>query len=169
MPTPEPQAIPDTEARQALEALSPANWRSDLAVAGVSVESVTGTTREAVTAVLNRLGRNLVAIQRPVRSALQNLLDELAGQSFGALEDNQAVTREVQAILSRLGLRVVCPKPGCGEPAYLRCAAAGNSKKGVFQFDHATTPRRTHLGSAVFPRMMLTDAPPDRRRAGGTS
>lgn len=124
-------------------------------------------TGEAATALIGLLGERLDALQLPVRQAIQKLLDGLVGHSFGTLAANQAITREVQALLARLGVRVVCPKIGCGLPSALRCAAAGNSKTGVFQFDHTTGRKRTtHLGGSTFPPLTLVDAPPDGRRGG---
>lgn len=61
--------------------------------------------------------------------------------------------------------RVACPKVGCGQPAILRCAAAGNSKIGVFQFDHSIDGKRTsHLGTSALPTLHFVAAPADRRR-----
>jgi hypothetical protein len=142
-------------------------WSQTIRVAakGGGPTDVTRASRESVAHILDQLNDSLEGLIRPVRDAMQQLLAALEGKSFGSLEANQAVTRRVQQLIERLGMRVACPKTGCGEPALLRCAAAGNSTHGVFQFDHSVAGKRTtHLGSSLFPPVRLVDAPTDRRR-----
>jgi hypothetical protein len=169
MPTPEhdhEQAV-----QQALVALHHDWGQATIEAMKVgSSDSITHQTRTAVIALLRELGGHLGTFQRLVRRSLQDLLNASVGQSFGSLEANQAITREVLDLLNRLGLRFVCPREGCGRPAALRCTAAGISRHGVFQFDHAAGGRRTtHKGSSVFPRLTLVPAPADRRRSERTS
>jgi hypothetical protein len=163
-PTPDPA---DTEALRVLSDLESDRWERTLVLSGLKSDLLpSDRAREAVAGLLARLTADLFALHGPLQRALQEVLNATAGKSFGSLEANQVVTRDVQDLLNCLGLRVVCPKQGCGRPASLRCAAAGNSKTGVFQFDHSAGRKRTtHLGPSKFPKLSLTDAPADRRRA----
>jgi hypothetical protein len=121
-------------------------------------------------ALLSELENHLAVLVQPVRDAIAVLLEQVQGTSFGSLEENQDVTKRIGQLLQLLNLRVACPKPECGRPATLRCAPAGNSTHGVFQFDHAVNGRRsTHLGSSRLPHLRLVPAPSDRRRAGPSS
>jgi hypothetical protein len=154
-----------------LSALEPERWRLTLEKEGVTpAAEITDRTRDGIARVLCQLGDGLTALNSPVRRGLEELLLALAGKSFGSLEANQVVARGVQELLNRLGLRVACPKEGCGRPAVLRCAAAGNSKQGVFHFDHSSGGKRTtHMGSSAFPCLTLVNTPPDRRRSARSS
>jgi hypothetical protein len=168
---PSPESTDGADARNALAALEPDQWQHSVETAGLSAPAeITDDARQSLANLFNQLDGHLSAIQKPVRQALQAVLNAIAGQTFGSLQANQAVARGVQDLLNRLGLRLVCPKVGCGQPASLRCAAAGNSKSGVFQFDHSAGRKRTtHKGSSTFPQVTLTDAPADRRRADRAS
>lgn len=158
-------------ALRALSLLDAEAWELTLRQSALSVHSSPADQpASAVLGLLAQLAAACSAVQDPVRRATQQLLDAMAGRRFGDLSDSKAVARGTQGLLTRLGLRVVCPKAGCGQPATLRCAAAGNSKSGVFQFDHSAGPKRTtHLGSTTFPQLTLTDAPVDRRRSDRAS
>jgi hypothetical protein len=153
--------------QEVLAFLEGSHWKRTIDASGITAATseVTHDTREAILSLLGQLNHNLTVLQGPVQGGLQDLLGLLAGRSFGSLVANQAVAREIQELLNRLGLRVACPRQGCGLPASIRCAAAGNSRHGVFQFDHSVGGRRTtHLGSSLFPLLQLVPAPPDRRK-----
>jgi hypothetical protein len=162
---------PDTPLEAVVAALEVERWRRALEEEGLTpAAEITAKARDGISRVLRQLGDGLTALNAPVRRGMEELLIALAGKSFGSLEANQAVARGVQGLLNRLGLRVACPKAGCGKPAVLRCAAAGNSRQGVFHFDHSSSNRRTtHMGSSAFPSLTLVDAPPDRRRSNPSS
>ncbi len=167
MPLPEHPQADNEQLRQVLAALQPEQWRQSLDRSGVHTAArITEETRVQIGQLLKDLSRGLDVLNLPFRKALQELLNYLAGKSFDSLESKQAVAKEIQEIISRLGLRVACPKEGCGLPAIIRCAAAGNSKQGVFQFDHSSSSgrRTTHMGSSTLPRLTLVPIPPDRRR-----
>lgn len=171
MPLPEHPQADDEQLRQVLDALDPEQWRETLERSAIPATAhTTAETRGRVGQLLQDLSRSLDVLNDPVRKALQELLDGLAGKTFDSLESKQAVTREIQGLLNRMGFRVACPKEGCGLPAMIRCAAAGNSTQGVFQFDHSSgTARTTHKGSSAFPSLTLVAAPPDGRRSKRSS
>ena len=96
----------------------------------------------------------LKVVRQPAIERLQLALDHFRGSDFGTLETKKAVARAVQTLLIDLELRVKCPT--CGEPAYLRCSLAGNTRPGTFQFQHARKGRQTHHGGAKkFPGLKL--------------
>jgi hypothetical protein len=123
------------------------------------------TTEDAgkIGANLDKIEAGVVSRLAPLVAELQELLDGLAGRSFGSLEANQAVTRQLVALLNRLGMRVECP--GCGQPAIPRCAPMARRKDGAFRFEHRLPGRTTyHLAAAALPRLKLVPHPPDLRR-----
>jgi len=120
---------------------------------------------EALTQVAGQITtcrREIELHQAAVRRSIENTVRGLAGLNCGTFEANRAAAKSVQQLLAESGLRVACPE--CGQPAILRCQRAGNSKTGVFQFDHVVAGRRTfHGGSTSFPLVTVTPAPPRRR------
>jgi hypothetical protein len=101
-----------------------------------------------------------------IRRSLEVTLNNYTGMSFGSLRNNQAFMRNVHALLEENGLRIACAE--CGAPSILRCQSAGNSKTGVFLYDHYLETGRTfHGGPSTFPHVTLVPKPP-RRRAGGS-
>lgn len=102
------------------------------------------------------------AFQEAIRRSLEVTLNHYEGMSFGSLHNNQAFTRAVHELLEGNGLRIECPE--CRTPAILRCQSAGNSKTGVFLYDHYLDSGRTfHGGRSTFPRIKLVSKPPRRR------
>jgi hypothetical protein len=102
--------------------------------------------------------------QEEIRKRLERTLHALVGKNFGTLTANQAVAGRVHQVLESKGLRVQCPE--CGSAAILRCQGAGNSKTGVFLFDHYLENGRTfHGGPTTFPWVTLVAKPPRRKRA----
>jgi hypothetical protein len=73
-------------------------------------------------------------IQLSIRETLERHLALFAGWNFGSLDKNQAFANRIHELIDQYGLRVVCLQ--CGAPAILRCQNSGNSKAGVFLFDH---------------------------------
>lgn len=102
------------------------------------------------------------AFQRAIVVSLEITLNGYAGWNFGSLQNNRTFVRSVHELLDANGLRVECPE--CGAPAILRCQAAGNSKTGVFLYDHYLETGRTfHGGRTTFPEVKLVAKPPRRR------
>jgi len=102
------------------------------------------------------------AFQEAIRRSLEVTLNSYSGMSFGSLHGNQTFTRNVHELLEGNGLRIECPE--CGTPAILRCQSAGNSKTGVFLYDHYLASGRTfHGGRSTFPQVKLVAKPPRRR------
>lgn len=112
---------------------------------------------------MDQLTRQLHHMQRSIRQTIERSLQELRGQSFGSLPENQRFARLVQTLLESHGLRVRCPE--CGHPAILRCSRSGSSGSGAFVFDHYIERRRTfHGGGATVPQLRII-AKPSRRGA----
>ena len=102
------------------------------------------------------------AYKDAIRVSLEITLNSYSGWNFGSLRNNQTFTRQVHELLDANSLRVECPE--CGAPAILRCQSAGNSKTGVFLYDHYLTSGRTfHGGPTTFPPVKLMAKPPRRR------
>jgi hypothetical protein len=103
----------------------------------------------------------LSELLEPLKGELQELLEGLEGHSFG-LASNKSLTDAIQMLLTRLGLRVRCPR--CKAPAHIRCRATKTAKDGSFQFEHSGGRQTNHGGGTMFPKLKLVPAPPDRRR-----
>lgn len=102
--------------------------------------------------------------QKAIVHAIERQLQMFSGWNFGSLKDNQSFAREVHQLLESHGLRVQCPE--CGSPAILRCQNAGNSKTGVFLFDHYLDKGRTfHGGPTTVPELWIVPRPPRRKRS----
>ncbi|MCA9162666.1 MAG: GAF domain-containing protein [Planctomycetales bacterium] len=102
--------------------------------------------------------------QTEIRHAIEQMLARFAGWNFGSLKENQAFAKQVHQLLDENGLRAECTE--CGAPAILRCQAAGNSKTGVFLFDHYLDTGRTfHGGRSQFPKLRLVIKPPRRTKS----
>ena len=100
--------------------------------------------------------------QEAIRRSLEVTLNSYIGMSFGSLRNNQAFMRSVHELLEENGLRIACAE--CGAPSILRCQSAGNSRTGVFLYDHYLETGRTfHGGPSTFPRIRLVPKPPRRR------
>ncbi|QDS96710.1 hypothetical protein FF011L_55220 [Roseimaritima multifibrata] len=116
---------------------------------------------------MGQVNQQIHHYQRAIRLSIENYLHDLAGKTFGSVEENQAFTREVQQWLESHGLRVRCPE--CGHPAILRTSKSGNSAGGLFVFDHYIDGRRTfHGGGSTIPKVRLIAKPPRRPRAAAS-
>ena len=103
------------------------------------------------------------AFKEAIRVSLEITLNGYASWNFGSLKNNQTFSRYVHELLDANSLRVECPE--CKAAAILRCQAAGNSKTGVFLYDHYLDRGRTfHGGPTTFPRVKLVAKPPRRKR-----
>ena len=74
------------------------------------------------------------SFKHAIQVSLEVTLNSFAGSNFGSIQNNKTFARSIQELLDSNGLRVACPE--CGSPAILRCQSAGNSKTGVFLYDH---------------------------------
>ena len=102
------------------------------------------------------------AYRDAIRKSLEVTLNSYTGWNFGSLKNNQTFAKTMHNLLDENGLRVVCAE--CGAPAILRCQSAGNSKTGVFLYDHYLATGRTfHGGPSTFPRVTLIAKPPRRK------
>ena len=103
------------------------------------------------------------AVQRSIRETLERHLAIFAGWNFGSLEKNQSFANRIHELIDQYGLRVACSQ--CGAPAILRCQNSGNSKAGVFLFDHYLENGRTfHGGPTTVPELKLVAKPARRKR-----
>jgi hypothetical protein len=117
---------------------------------------LTEATRE-----LQALTGHLQALQSQIQQEIESKLQQFRGWSFGSLADNQEFAKLVHQLLDSHGLRVVCPE--CGNAAILRCLRAGNSKNGVFVFDHYLDSGRTfHGGPTTIPLLKVIVKPARR-------
>ena len=99
----------------------------------------------------------------PIIREVQKDLDALEGTSFSSFEENRTLVNAINALLSRLGMRIECAKKDCGAPSYVRCT--DSSKTGAFQFEHKENGRKTHhQGKNELPRLKIIPA-----REGGNS
>ena len=102
--------------------------------------------------------------QKAIRDSIEHTLSSFVGWNFGSLKENQTFAAQVHDLLDGLGLRAECPE--CGEAAIIRCQSAGNSRSGVFLFDHYLETGRTfHGGPTTFPQVKVCSKPPRRRRS----
>jgi hypothetical protein len=115
----------------------------------------------------NVLSGQLQAFQTQIKQTIESKLKKFHGWSFDSLAENQAFAKSLHQILESHGLRVRCPE--CGHPAILRCLRAGNSKNGVFVFDHYLESGRTfHGGPTTIPSLKIV-AKPARRSSNSAS
>ncbi len=111
---------------------------------------------------LQRTAAQAEQMQDQIRQQIEASLKNLAGKNFGTLAENQAITKQVHALLDSKGLRAICPE--CRAAAILRCQKAGNAKTGAFMFDHYLDTGRTfHGGQTTFPELSLTPKPARRQ------
>lgn len=113
---------------------------------------------------LESVGEEIQHHQQAIRHSIEQKLAAFCGWNFGTLAENQVFAARVHELLESNGLRVECPE--CGAPAILRCQGAGNSKTGVFLFDHYLETGRTfHGGPTTFPGVKVVAKPPRRKPA----
>ncbi len=114
-------------------------------------------------AQIQQLEGEIEAYQLSIQKTIEARLRQFQGWTFGSLAENQQFAKMVQKILEEHGLRVRCPE--CGNASILRCANAGNSKNGVFVFDHYLDSGRTfHGGPTTFPAITVVPKPARRIR-----
>ncbi len=89
---------------------------------------------------------------------LQELLARLNGPNhaieFRTPDEKKAFARSLQRLLKRLGLRLRCPE--CGGPSAIRGGVYGNSKQGVFRFEHSAAGKKiSHATTTDLPRLTV--------------
>ncbi len=92
---------------------------------------------------------------------IEGHLHSLAGARMDSLLGNQMLAKSLHQMLDSHGFRIRCPE--CGEPAIMRCLAAGNSQTGSFVFDHVLSQGRTfHGGRSSVPKLEVVPKPTRR-------
>ncbi|MEY4566366.1 MAG: hypothetical protein RLY14_1336 [Planctomycetota bacterium] len=122
-------------------------------------------TISQATHAVDSLKEEIRSYEESLRKSIEARLRQFQGWAFGSLQENQAFAKMVHELLDQHGLRVQCPE--CGNPAILRCLKAGNSKNGVFVFDHYLDDGRTfHGGPTAVPALTLIGKPQRRPNLG---
>jgi len=112
--------------------------------------------------VLQQTSQDVETIQQQILVRIEQTLQQFVGKNFGSLAANQAIAKQVHALLDSKGLRVRCTE--CGSAAILRCQKAGNAKTGAFMFDHYLDSGRTfHGGQTTFPEVSVVPKPARRK------
>lgn len=102
------------------------------------------------------------AFRAEQKAHLQMALDELAKEpvKFQSADEKHVFASLLTQLLSRLGLRLKCQLPNCGEAAVLRGGRYGGTKHGVFQFQHPVGGKgTTHVATSGLPRLELVEMP----------
>jgi hypothetical protein len=113
------------------------------------------------TMAVDQLKVEIRSYEESLKRSMEARLRQFHGWAFGSLVENQAFAKMVHELLDQHGLRVKCPE--CGNAAILRCIKAGNSRHGVFVFDHYLPTGRTfHGGPTTVPNLTLISKPQRR-------
>ena len=124
--------------------------------AGQSAETSIGTVIE--------LASLLNAARSETIRRIEAKLSSMEGSRLDSLQANQLLAKSLHQLLDGHGFRLRCPE--CGEPAIMRCLAAGNSPTGSFVFDHYLPQGRTfHGGRSSIPKLSVV-AKPARQTVG---
>lgn len=111
---------------------------------------------------LTTVRRKLKQAHAAIADELQEVLRELAGQSFPTHDEAAETTAVIQEVMQQLGLRARCPKTG--EACNLRCTQV-RSRTTTFQLErNLKGKRKVTAAFTTFPDVELVDAPPDLRR-----
>ncbi len=109
-------------------------------------------------AALAELSFILDTTRRETIQKIESHLASLEGARLDSLQSNQMLAKSLQQLLDSHGFRIRCPE--CGEPAIMRCLAAGNSHTGSFVFDHVLLHGRTfHGGRSSVPKLEVVAKP----------
>lgn len=118
---------------------------------------------DSTTRSLESIGEVVNSRRESIRQLIEEDLGRFAGIRFATLEENRDFAAKVHELLDGNGLRSQCPE--CGTAAILRCINTGNSKTGVFSFDHYIEGRRKyHCGVTSFPKLKICNKPLRRAR-----
>lgn len=113
---------------------------------------------------LELTGEMVDSRRESIRQLIEQDLGPFAGIRFPTLQENREFAAKVHELLDANGLRSQCPE--CGSAAILRCVNTGNSKTGVFSFDHYIEGRRKyHCGVTSFPKLKICNKPLRRTRS----
>lgn len=136
------------------------------AVLDLARESFTRRNPDAMS-VVEQFTREFESFRNDARARLQAALDELAANppTFDSADEKAVFASLLTNLLNELGLRVRCPRQGCGNAATLRAGAYGTAKHGTFQLVHGGKQRnKIHLNSTALPALELMNAPPPASR-----
>jgi hypothetical protein len=141
------RALETAPAQSLAEALS-LHRLSEVATERLTAElaSCEGQLPQSLEVKLMRIEQALAQLHHPIREMLLSVLNDINSipherRKLGSLEENQALTRMLQRLLSTVGERLCCPS--CDSPGTFRCKP-GNSPDGVFEFVHG--PNESRLG-----------------------
>ena len=108
------------------------------------------------------------ATREELRVALEKGLNILSGYESQKLEETKEIGSRITELLMGVGLRLRCPREGCGYPGVIRGAASAKEsyrESGVFMVEHLVEGKRTtHQIGSRLPAFVLVAAPADRRR-----
>ena len=109
-------------------------------------------------ATLAELSMILDQVRLETIRKIEGHLISLSGSRMDSLQGNQMLAKSLHQLLDSHGFRIRCPE--CGEPAIMRCLAAGNSQTGSFVFDHVLSHGRTfHGGRSSVPKLEVVAKP----------
>lgn len=130
------------------------------------VEDSQSPTVRAIRKKLASIQQQLKDAQSTIAEELQDVLRDLAGQTFSTHDEAADTTKMIQGMMQQLGLRARCPNTG--EACNLRCTQV-RKRTTTFQFDRYVTGegRKVTASFTVFPEVELVAAPPDRRGKRG--
>ncbi len=117
---------------------------------------------------LEQLESEIQSHRQAILRSIETRLRQFQGWTFASFEENQAFAKMIHEVLEAHGLRVRCPE--CDSPAILRCLKSGNSKHGIFVYDHYLDDGRTfHGGPSAFPLLTIVAKPARRPPNSKTS
>lgn len=119
---------------------------------------VTAVFHEAtpLLAPLEKINASITTVLKPIIAELQEVLLQWEGNKCASIEENRRLAAFLQVTLDRLGVKLVCPLEGCGQPARIECGRSGRAKHGTFRFTHRVGERyRSHISSSTLPRLIL--------------
>ncbi len=115
-------------------------------------------TAETSIGAIVELASILNAVRAETIRRIESKLASLEGARLDSLQANQSLAKSLHQLLDGHGFRLRCPE--CGEPAIMRCLAAGNSATGSFVFDHYLSQGRTfHGGRSSIPKLAVIAKP----------
>ena len=124
-------------------------------------------TAEASIGAIVELASILNAVRAETIRRIESKLALLEGARLDTLQANQSLAKSLHQLLDSHGFRLRCPE--CGEPAIMRCLAAGNSATGSFVFDHNFSQGRTfHGGRSSIPKLAVIAKPARQATVAGS-
>lgn len=95
--------------------------------------------------------------RREMAVEVQRLLDHLEGFAQTVeYEKKKELAKRLRALMSSLGLKVACPKEGCGEPGAIDLGKSGAGGRGQWRVMHSQASMRvSHTIGAQAPRILV--------------